>query len=164
MENKKMVVNTELDMLQYVNCIENIVSKFFNDEFDYEPYIGMLHTMCIFYNLCVKDSKFKESVGDEVHEVWDIRDVAKDDEFIKEFNKAIREQDDFRLNFNNAYKQAMDIVENKKNPINSVLDLIKDFGVGYANSLNELLDIGGVDTPEVETNIDNPEDISVAEG
>jgi hypothetical protein len=165
MKNNKMIIDTELDIIQYVNCVDNIVSKFFNDELDYEPSIGMLHTMCIFYNLCVKDSKFKDSIGDEVHDIWDIRDVAKDAEFIKEFNNAISKTDIFCLNFNNAYKQAMDIVERKKNPVSNILDIIKDLGIGLSESVGELLNIGSTIAAEAdnEENTDVQEDVSVVE-
>jgi hypothetical protein len=152
MENKKIVVNTELDMIQYVNCVNKIASKFLSDEFEYEPHIGMLHAMCLFYNLCVKDSKYKNTVGEEIHDIWDIRDVAKDPEFIREFNNAIRGQETFSLNFSNAYRQAMDIVETKKNPVNNIINLIKDFGVGLSSTMGELLNIGGISMPEAEEN------------
>lgn len=165
MKNNKMVINTELDIIQYVNCVDKIASKFFNDALDYEPDMGMLHAMCLFYNLCVKDSEFKNSIGDEVHEIWDIRDVAKDPEFIREFNKAIREQNDFSLNFNNAYKQAMDIVERKKNPVSNILDIIKDLGIGLSESVGELINIGSTIAAEAdnEENTDVQGDVPAVE-
>lgn len=158
-----MVVNTELDMIQYVNCVNKIASKFLSDELEYEPHIGMLHAMCLFYNLCVKDSKYKDTIGEEIHDIWDIRDVAKDPEFVREFNNAIRGQEAFSLNFSNAYRQAMDIVETKKNPVNNVINLFKDFGVGLSSVMGEFLNIGGISTPEVKENQDAPNEEATIE-
>ena len=157
-----MIIDTELDIIQYVGCVDKIASRFFNEELEYEPYIGMLHAMCIFYNLCVKESGFKESVGDEVHDIWEIRDVAKDPEFIKEFNNAIQEQDSFGLNFNNAYKQAMNIVEHKKNPANNILDFIKILGTEISGSIGEFINIGSLIGGEIGTgeNAEIPQDAS----
>lgn len=163
MENKKMVVNTELDMIQYVNCVNKIASKFLSDELEYEPHIGMLHAMCLFYNLCVKDSKYKDSVGEEIHDIWDIRDIAKDSEFVREFNNAIRGQESFGLNFSNAYRQAMDIVETKKNPVNNVINLIRDFGVGMASTMGEFLNIANMPVAEAEEAQDTPNEVATTE-
>ncbi len=158
-----MVINTELDIIQYVKCVDDIAEKFFNEGLDYDPAVGVLHAMCVFYNLCVEDSKFKDSLGDMVHDVLDIREVAKDPEFVKEFNKAIRKQDDFCLNFGNAYKQAMDIVETKKNPVNNVIELIRELGLGALNSMGELFKNGGIAIPDTMEFQSNSEDGTATE-
>lgn len=160
MDNKKMIVDTNLDIIEYSTCVEDIATKYFNDKGEYEPHIGILHAMCVFYNLCVKESKFHDTLGDTIYDVINIREVAKDPEFIREFNGAILKTNFFSLNFNNAYKQALDIVETKKNPLDKVINYITAFGTEFFNSMNSYLDTLEVNDEVVDNTLDNKEEVN----
>ena len=161
MENVKMVVNTELDIIQYVNCVKDIAERYFNENGEYEPEIGILHTMCLFYNLCIKDSEFKADLGDTVSDIWDIRNIANNSEFVKEFNNAISNQNEFKLNFNNAYMQAMDIVETKKNSASQIFDLIRILGTEFTESITSMFN--GININEIQQQVIDTSKVAVTE-
>ena len=87
MRKQKIVVNTELSMIDYLVMVNDMVLEYFNEDGEYQPHIGMLNVMRLFYNHCVIESKF-----DTPHDIIDAMDmeiIVEDDDFLNAFNDAI---------------------------------------------------------------------------
>lgn len=134
MEKNKIVVDTRLDMVDFLQVVNDIVLEYFGIDGTYQPHIGFLNAMRIFYNICVKESKFEKQ---DIVDALDMESIVADEDFIKEFNAAIKSTQEQKLDFSNAYRQAMDIVSNKKTSLNNFVDIMH-------NMLNEFINsIGG---------------------
>lgn len=138
MRKQKIVVDTELNMIDYMVLVNDMVLEYFNDEGEYQPHIGMLNVMRLFYNVCVKESKF-----DNPHDITDAMDmeiIVEDDDFLNAFNDAIiGVVPGIRFDFANAYKDAMDIVETKKHSIERGVESIKKLLFSILEVVNPLL-------------------------
>ena len=119
-----MVIKKDFSVVDYVSLVNGIVGELFDSETgDYQPHIGRLNVMRLFYNECVVESKF-----DLPHDFEDalMMDVfVEDEEFINEFNTAIKGDGKMRLDFANAYAEAMEIVNTKKDSFNSMTNTLK---------------------------------------
>lgn len=138
MKKQKIIINTELSMIDYLVMVNNMVLEYFNDDGEYQPHIGMLNVMRLFYNSCVVESKF-----DNPHDIVDAMDmevIVEDDDFLNAFNDAlVGNVPGVRFDFANAYKDAMDIVENKKHSIERAVDSIKKLLSSILDVVNPLL-------------------------
>lgn len=133
-----MVVNTELNMIDYIVLVNEMVLEHFNDEGEYQPHIGMLNVMRLFYNSCVVESKF-----DNPHDITDAMDmeiIVEDDDFLNAFNDAlVGNVPGVRFDFANAYKDAMDIVETRKQSVGHIAGSIKKAISSILDTINPLL-------------------------
>lgn len=136
MENRKIVINTKLSMVDFLQVVNDIVLEFFSIDGTYQPQIGFLNTMRIFYNACVTESKFEKY---DIFDALDMEDIVADEEFIDAFNLALKPTHGQRLDFANAYKQAMDIVSNKKTSLNNLIEIIHNMLNTFVNSISEEL-------------------------
>lgn len=138
MRKQKIVVNTELSMIDYLVMVNDMVLEYFNEDGEYQPHIGMLNVMRLFYNHCVIESKF-----DTPHDIIDAMDmeiIVEDDDFLNAFNEAIiGDSSGIRMNFSNAYKDAMDIVETKKQSVERAVGSIKKALSSIIDTINPLL-------------------------
>lgn len=141
MDDKKMVVDTKLEMFPYLQAVNDIALEYFNVDGVYQPHIGVLNAMRIFYNLCVKESKFDDEYGHDIYEATDMEKIVLDEEFMTEFNKAIWNTENIVFTFGNAYQQALDIVECKKisfeNTITMISKAITDIIEQFSAAMNE---------------------------
>jgi len=119
-----MNIGTKLNMLDYLSIVNEIANEFFNEDGDYQPHIGLINAMCVFYNNCVKSSKFDEKFGHEIVDPTEISEVFEDEEFIQAFNASITVTM-VCFDFANAFRDAMDIVNTKKNSVNQIYNKIK---------------------------------------
>jgi len=150
-----MVVNTELNIIDYIVLVNEMVLEYFNDDGEYQPHIGMLNVMRLFYNNCVVESKF-----DNPHDIVDAMDmeiIVEDDDFLNTFNDAlVGNIPGVRFDFANAYKDAMDIVENKKHSIERAVDSIKKLLSSIFDIVNPLLTDEHMDmVAEIAKNVGN---------
>lgn len=135
MENKQMVVNTELEMFEYLQTVNDIALEYFNIDGKYQPHIGLLNAMRIFYNLCIKESKYDEKYGHDIFDATDMKEIVADKEFIESFYSTLIVED-MGFNFGNAYKQALDIVEYKKTSLENTVDIIYKAVMNFVEALN----------------------------
>lgn len=140
LEDLRMVVNTNLDIVNYMVVVSKIVEEYFDKEGNYQPHIGKLNVMRWFYNICVKESKFDEEYGHEITEALDLKDIVADEEFISEFNKALSRKKVVKLDFTNAYYDAMEIVNVRKQSFGNAVEIIKNHLAGLVNEVTSLLD------------------------
>lgn len=123
--NSILEVNTKLALFDYLAMVKEIAREFINDEDGaYQPHIGKLNAMRLFYNHCVIKSKFDEKYGHDVSDADTMEDIVTDDEFIEEFNNAIRCDGDTRYDFANAYKDAIEIVNVKKTSLGNAINIV----------------------------------------
>ena len=138
MKTKKMKVNTSLGMVEYLTMVNEIILEYFDEDGNYQPQIGILNTMRLFYNECVIESKFE--LPHDITDAMDMEIMVTDDEFINEFNNAIiGDVPGIRFDFANAYKDAMDIVETKKSSIERAVDSVKKMIISVLDVINPLL-------------------------
>ena len=123
MENKQLVVNTELELFEYLQTVNDIALEYFNIDGKYQPHIGILNAMRIFYNLCVKKSKYDKEYGHDIFDATDMKEIVADKDFIEAFNSALMVKN-INYNFGNAYRQALEIVEYKKTSLENTIDII----------------------------------------
>lgn len=157
-----MKVNTKLTLMEYLAMVELISSNYFNADGDYQPHIGLIGAMMVFWNYCVKESNLDSKYGHDLEKISDMEEIVNDTEFLTEFAKATdvdkfidisSEDSDHKhyveipsLDFSKAYDDALDIVRNKLSSGRVLIDLVK-------SSLSELMDnLAPVITPE---NMDN---------
>lgn len=119
-----MMIETNLGVFDYLRIVNELASEFYNEDGEYQPHIGLINVMCVFYNNCVKSSKFDEKFGHEIVDPTEISEVFEDEEFIQAFNASITITM-VRFDFANAFRDAMDIVATKKSSVNQVYSKLK---------------------------------------
>ncbi len=129
-----MIIKTDLNVVDYYTLVDEIAFDYFDDNGEYQPHVGIMNTMRLFYNRCVVQSKFDNEIPHDNVDAVVIDPLLVDDEFIKTFNQALAGDGYTRLDFANAYKAAMDIVNVKKASLNYSINLIK-------KSLLEVVDV-----------------------
>lgn len=137
MENKNMIINTKLSIIDYLQVVNDIVLEYFNIDGSYQPHIGMLNAMRVFYNVCVKESEFDNENGHEIIDVLELEDILGNEEFMHLFNNAIV-AGEVKLDFANAYKQALEIVDAKKTSLGNSIEIISNMISKFLNSLDDL--------------------------
>lgn len=123
--NNVLKVNTKLALFDYLAMVRDIASEFINDEDGtYQPQIGKLNAIRLFYNNCVTKSKFDKKYGHDVIDASDMEEIVADDKFMKAYNKAIIGDGATQYDFANAYKDAIEIVNVKKTSFGSAVNII----------------------------------------
>lgn len=122
---KSFVVDTKLKAMQYIMLVNDIASQYFFSDGTYVPQTGLLSAMQLFYNICVKSSKFDDMISHDSDSMDSIEILATDEEFIEAFNDALA-IDGYRMDFANAFRDAMDIVETRKASLYHAVDMIEN--------------------------------------
>ena len=132
--------NENLGINEYIFATDKIAQVYFDGDNQYQPHIGLLETMWLFYSLCVTETKYdkdinvkldemekarKEQNTDNNKQMFDLtiyQDLFSDDEFIKEFNNVVTsyKKPNYGLTFGSAFRSAMEIVKTKRNSVNSL--------------------------------------------
>lgn len=119
-----MVIKSNLNVIDYVSLVNGIISEFFDFETgEYTPHIGRLNAMRLFYNDCVIESKF--DLPHDFKDALKMDVLVEDEEFINEFNKAVKGDGIIRLDFANAYADALEAVNAKKNSFGNAVNIIR---------------------------------------
>lgn len=132
-----MVIKKNLSVIEYVSLVNAIAGGFFDEDGEYQPHIGRLNAMRLFYNECVTESKF--DLPHDFNDALMMDVLIEDDEFIKTFNDAVIGDGMIRLNFANAYAEANKIVNTKKDPFNSLANTIKIVTNGVIEKVDSIL-------------------------
>lgn len=135
MENKEMIINTKFGIVDYMVMVDEIASEFFDEDSTYQPHYGKLNAMRLFYNNCVIESKFDKSHN--ISDGLDMEEIISDEEFISEYNLALKGNGDICFDFSNAYNDAMKIVESKNTPFNRLITGIKNLFDKISPALSE---------------------------
>ncbi len=149
-----MKCNTKLGLVKYCAIVEAIADGYFDFDGTYQPHIGMMNAMRVFYNECVTESAFDEKYPHNITNIMDMQDIVDDEEFIKIFNGCVS-LDETTFDFGNAYCDAMDIVSNRKGSLVNMFEQIKNMIAGFSAELEHVL------TPD---NLKVIKDVAVALG
>lgn len=152
-----MTIDTKLQLGDYLLIVDAIASNYFSDSGDYQPQVGILNAMRLFYNYCVTSSEHDEDIPHDFADASKLAPLVEDSEFMAEFNKAIAAPEQVAFDFANAYKDAIDIVTTKKTSLDYTLDklqiicnelitqvgsLVSEIDVEQLNSLAEKIQSG----------------------
>lgn len=141
MEEKEMErnyeINTRLGLYEYINMANQIALEYFDDDGTYQPHIGKINAMRLFYNNCVVKSKFDDVYDHNITSSDDLVDILADDDFIIEFEDAIRNHGAF--SFGAAYDDALDMVYARKSSIGSVIDALNRMLKKLNDKLSDVL-------------------------
>ena len=121
---RSMVIDTKLNIVDFISTVNEIAINYFNVDGSYTPDIGLINAMRVFYNQCVKHSKF-DDIGYNVIDPLEMELIISDESFIEAFNNALT-SDGYDLDFSNAYREAMEIVDYRKNSVNNTLETVKN--------------------------------------
>lgn len=149
-----MKFETKLNLVKYCAIVESIADGYFDFDGTYQPHIGMMNAMRVFYNECVAESVFDEKYPHNITNILDMQDIVNDDEFIKVFNLCINTEA-ISFDFGNAYCDAMKIVDNRKSSLLNMFEQIKNMVAGLSTELEHIL------TPD---NLKVVKDVAVALG
>ena len=109
-----MKVETNLSLVDFVAVTEALADGYFEDDGTYAPHMGLINAMRVFYNVCVIESKFDDTIPHDFVDVMLVDNLAKDDEFYAAFKDAcLLGAYDERLTFATAYEKANDIVDQR---------------------------------------------------
>lgn len=139
--NNILNVNTKLALFDYMALVQEIAYGFIDYETGtYQPHIGNLNAMKLFYNRCVIESKFDEKYPHNVTNVDAMAEIISDDDFMEAFNKAIKHDGEtVGYDFANAYKDALDIVNVKKTSFGLILNVVNTLLEGLKEKVMPLL-------------------------
>ena len=137
--------NENLGINEYIFATDKIAQAYFDSENHYQPHIGLLETMWLFYSLCVTETKYDKDINAKLDELEKAREEQKqnpksvtndapvfdlviyqnlfsDDEFAKDFNDVVTsyKKPNYGLTFGSAFRSAMEIVKTKRNSVNSL--------------------------------------------
>lgn len=127
----KLKINTKFAMLDYLAIVDAIADEFFDSDGTYQPQIGKINAMRLFYNHCVLHSKFDNKYGHDIEDASDLAEIIADKEFVKAYNRSIRVGSNATLDFRNAYNDAMEIVKQRKSSFGNLSHVL-------SSALNQL--------------------------
>lgn len=137
-ENKIMLVDTKLSIVDFVSIVNGIALEYFDIDGSYTPHIGLLNAMRLFYNECVKDSKFEGDIPHDIQDAIEMEAIVADEQFISCFNTSLK-ADGYALDFATAYNEAMKIVEQKKTSVYGAVELIKNVLMQVFDNMNSAI-------------------------
>lgn len=117
-------VNTKLALFDYLAMVREIAYGFISEDGTYQPQIGKLNAMRLFYNNCVVKSRFDEKYGHDVIDADSMEEIVADELFIEAFNDAIKCNASIHYDFANAYRDALEIVNVKKTSFGNAVNII----------------------------------------
>lgn len=123
--NAKFIFDTRFNAVDYAMIVEDLADSYFYSNGEYAPHVGLINSMRIFYNRCVKECKFDEDIPHNTNSLSDVAKLAADEDFIEAYNHALM-CGGVRLDFANAYKDALAIVDVKKGSLNRFVDIVKN--------------------------------------
>lgn len=134
-----MIVDTQLTLVNYIALVSSLAEPFFSNRGVYQPHIGEMNALRVFYNTCVKDY----NVGDDTEHMLvgliDSEPVFSDEKVIEAFNACISNVVAGKIDFANAYKQALDIVAYRRTSLGHIFDLVLDFLNKASENIKPLL-------------------------
>ena len=134
-------INDNLDIVAYGAAVREIADKFFDSDGNYAPHIGKANAMVVFYNYFVIESKFSKMTPEEF--TTDL--FFTDEEFLSEYNKAIKDCDEIKFNFGNAYSDAIDIVNTRKSSIGRAVEMFERAIINLAAKLSPVFSDDKID-------------------
>ena len=112
-----MKFNNELSLDSYVAVVNEIANSFFNETSgEYEPHIGELYAMCVYFNNCV-ETDGTDKIQNPITALSQSEELLKNVEFVENYRDAIAAgwgSVTPKLDFGHAFDNAMEIVAHNK--------------------------------------------------
>lgn len=137
--NSILEVNTKLDLFDYLAMVNEIVLEFFNDDGTYQPHIGKINAMRLFYNQCITKSKYDKKYPHDIVDAMDMVEIVADDVFIAKYNEALAAGSYKNLDFGNAYQDAMEIVNVRKSSFGNAVEIVGSMLNRIVDSISTVL-------------------------
>lgn len=162
----KLTVDKKLEFFDYILAIRSMADGYFNaTNGSYEPYFGELNVIRMFYNLCVKKSKYNKKYPNGINDYKNVTVLVKDKEFMNAYKEALNtDTDDDYFSFSKAYHMAMDMVETKKTSFGQAASTMSDMVQIIIDKLGNLLSDENMEyikniSAEIAKGSFNPDDI-----
>lgn len=133
-----MKCENNLNLVNYTAIVEAIADGYFDFDGTYQPHIGLMNAMRLFYNNCVVVSAFDEKHPHNISNILDMQEIVDDEEFISEFNNALCGSK-YTFDFANAFAAALSIVEVKRSSIGSLINYAKNVLIELSNTLSSVM-------------------------
>lgn len=144
-KNQSLVIETKFSIVEYTIMVESIVDGFFGIDGEYQPHIGMANAMRLFYNSCVKHSKFDDEIPHNFTDIMLVDKLAEDDELMTAFNDALDDCRPFRFSFGNAFYNANDMIQTKKDSFANTIEMIKNALLSAIESIKNVMTQENID-------------------
>ena len=153
--NTELIIDTNFNTVDYGVIVEAIVDGYFDDIGEYSPYLGRINTIALFYNFCVKQSKFEEELGHNIKDLIHVNTLIADNEFMSKYDEVMHvAKNDFSLTFRGAYDDAIKIIEHRKGNIATVIKFISDLRLEGTKQIMSIAD----DQSNISEQSDNTQD------
>lgn len=133
-----MTINRKLSVIDYALVVENIVHGYFGVNGEYQPHIGRVNAMRLFWNHCVTLTKYDKEIGHNVSNPIQLNDVFTDKEFIAAYYDE--PWDEEGLTFDNAYNDAHLIIKDKLQSVNRIFDRASNLIENFMDRASESFD------------------------
>lgn len=134
---EKIIVLDNVDIVTYSAAVAEIAEKFFDEDDNYTPQFGRANSVGVFFNRFVDIISLEAYFADYDGEI-NVDLFLADENCLKVYNKALKNNTDYRLNFANAYADAMDIVKTKNTTIGGAVELFKSAISKIADKINPI--------------------------
>lgn len=151
MSEKRLITDGKMGMYEYIIVVNQIVGEYFDEDGVYQPHIGELNAMRLFYNFCVKEAPYKEALPCPIENADDMVSIVDDANFVKAFYDETSNEFNSCLSFGKAYRTAMDMVRIETSGANYLVNKIQLL-------LNEL--IKNISSNVTDKNIERLADIA----
>lgn len=135
---EKIIVLDNVDIVTYSAAVAEIAEKFFDEDDNYTPQFGRANSVGVFFNRFVDIISLEAYFADYDGEI-NVDLFLADENCLKVYNKALKNDTDYRLNFANAYADAMDIVKTKNTTIGGAVELFKSAISKIVDKINSIL-------------------------
>lgn len=112
----KIEKNNMLDIVMYPIVVKAIADGYFDDEKNYDPALGRISAMGIYYKICITKSDFDLKVPHDVEDIMELKDVVEDRDICEAFEDAVWMNVEPGLSFGNAFSDAARLVEKMNDP------------------------------------------------
>jgi hypothetical protein len=134
---EKIIVLDNVDIVTYSAAVAEIAEKFFDEDDNYTPQFGRANSVGVFFNRFVDIISLEAYFADYDGEI-NVDLFLADENCLKVYNNALKNDTDYRLNFANAYADAMDIVKTKNTTIGGAVELFKSAISKIADKINPI--------------------------
>ena len=136
--NRKIIVNTNTDMVTYGVAVQSIVNGFFDEDGKYTPQFGRANAVGVFFQFFVDEKSFNDYFADYADDI-DLDFLLGNEECLRLYNCAMVEDNRYRLNFANAYKDAMDIIKVRTSTFAGVAGQFRNIIINAINEFSSIV-------------------------
>lgn len=134
---KEIIILDNVDIATYCAAVNEIVEKFFDEDNNYTPQFGRANAVGVFFNRFVDIISLETYFADYDGEI-NIDLFLADENCLKVYNEALKDDTDYHLNFANAYADALEIVKTKNTTIGGTIELFRNAFLRIIDKINPI--------------------------